>query len=59
MCMGSGAPAPVEMEEPDLASIRTAEADELLKPRYRDRPAAKRRESLLLPVSTMKPGVKL
>lgn len=47
MCFGRGAPAPVKMEEPDLASNRVATAEDRLKPGYLDRPVAKRRSSLL------------
>jgi hypothetical protein len=47
MCFGRGAPAPVKMEEPDLASTRLATAEERRDPRYLDRPVAKRRPSLL------------
>ena len=47
MCFGSGAPAPVKMEEPDLASTRVVTAEEKRKPKYMDRPVAQRRSSLL------------
>lgn len=47
MCFGSGAPAPVKMEEPDLASTRVAVAEDRLEPKYLNRPVAKRRSSLL------------
>ena len=47
MCFGRGAPAPVKMEEPDLASNRVVTAEDRLKPGYLDRPVAKRRSSLL------------
>jgi hypothetical protein len=47
MCFGSGAPAPVKMEEPDLASTRVAISEDRLKPKYLNRPVAKRRSSLL------------
>lgn len=47
MCFGSGVPAPVKMEEPDLASTRVATAEERLKPKYMDRPVSQRRSSLL------------
>ena len=47
MCFGSGAPAPVKMEEPDLASTRVVSAGERREPKYLDRPVAKRRSSLL------------
>lgn len=47
MCFGSGAPAPVKMEEPDLASTRVATAEDRLEPKYLNRPVAKRRSSLL------------
>jgi hypothetical protein len=47
MCFGSGAPAPVKMEEPDLASTRVAVAEEQRKPKYLNRPVAQRRSSLL------------
>lgn len=47
MCFGSGAPAPVKMKEPKLASTRVATAEERLKPKYMDRPFSQRRSSLL------------
>jgi hypothetical protein len=47
MCFGSGAPAPVKMEEPDLASTRVVTSEDRLKPKYLNRPVAKRRSSLL------------
>ena len=47
MCFGSGAPAPVKMEEPDLASTRVLTEEERREPKYMDRPSAKRRSSLL------------
>ena len=51
MCFGSGAPAPVKMEEPDLASLRADSDSANLKPKYLDRQVAKRRTSLLAPVN--------
>lgn len=52
MCFGSGAPAPVKMEEPNLASTRVVSAEDAPKPKYLDRPVAKRRSSLLsIPVN--------
>ena len=47
MCFGSGAPAAVKMEEPDLASTRVMKSEDAPKPKYLDRPVAKRRSSLL------------
>jgi hypothetical protein len=47
MCFGSGAPAPVKMEEPDLASTRVEVAEDRRKPKYLNRPVAQRRSSLL------------
>lgn len=47
MCFGRGAPAPVKMEEPDLASTRVVAAEDRREPSYLDRPVAKRRSSLL------------
>ena len=47
MCFGSGAPAPVKMEEPDLASTRVVTSEDRLEPKYFNRPVAKRRSSLL------------
>lgn len=46
MCFGSGAPAPVKMKEPKLASTRMVVEDRL-KPKYMDRPVSQRRSSLL------------
>lgn len=51
MCFGSGAPASVEMKEPDLASLRSESDGANLKPKYLDRQVAKRRTSLLNPVN--------
>jgi hypothetical protein len=55
MCFGSGAPAPVKMEEPDLASTLVAVAEDRLEPKYLNRPVAKRR-SLLLNAGGMNGG---